>query len=210
MTSENKPGRPSYHHGDLRDALIRATDEILAEAGLEGFSLRKAARRAGVTPAAPAHHFGSAAGLLTEVAILGYEELERKMTVDRERGEPIDWLKAQAAGYVRFALAFPGRFQLMFRRDLLLPDDPRLEAAATATYNSFAQTMRALRHVPEDAPLDEATHAMLLAGWSTVHGFAHLALTGKLLRKWPDATPDQIITRLLPMVLDALWPRKGD
>ena len=198
-------GKASYHHGDLRDALILATDRILDEEGLEGFSLRKAARRAGVSPAAPAHHFGSSAGLLTEVAIMGYEELGRELAVDRTTGEPLDWLKAQALGYVRFALAFRGRFHLLFRSDLLLPDDPRLETASAASYESLARTIRAMRGLPEDIPSDETTQTMLLAAWSTVHGFAHLVLTGKLLRKWPDATPDQVVTNLLPLMLDALW-----
>ena len=70
---ERLPDR--YHHGDLKTALIRAADEILAEHGLEGFSLRAAARRAGVSAAAPAHHFGDTAGLLSEVAVLGFDEL---------------------------------------------------------------------------------------------------------------------------------------
>src|SRR5882757_7165417 len=70
-----------YHHGDLKTALIRATDEILAEQGLEGFSLREAARRAGVSPAAPTHHFGGAAGLLSEVAALGFIELAKYLDV---------------------------------------------------------------------------------------------------------------------------------
>jgi len=122
--------RDAYHHGDLRDALIKATDAILAERGLEGFTLREAARRAHVSPAAPAHHFGSSAGLLTEVAILGFEELARHIEVEGSAESATARLKQQAAGYVRFALAYPGRFQLMFRYDLLLPDDARLAAAS--------------------------------------------------------------------------------
>jgi len=73
-----------YHHGDLRAALIGATEALLAERGIEGFTLREAARRAGVSAAAPMHHFGSAAGLLTEVATLGFEELTRYLR-ERER-----------------------------------------------------------------------------------------------------------------------------
>src|SRR5271165_4982256 len=68
------PQTPRYHHGALQDALIAATEAILAERGVEGFTLREAARRAGVSPAAPAHHFGDAKGLLSEVALLGFKE----------------------------------------------------------------------------------------------------------------------------------------
>ena len=80
MNEKNTTER-GYHHGHLRDALIRAADELLAERGLEGFTLRETARRAGVSPAAPSHHFGGTAGLLTEVAALGYQELARRLMI---------------------------------------------------------------------------------------------------------------------------------
>src|SRR5260370_27655222 len=67
--------RSTYHHGDLRKAMIEAADGIIAEAGIEAFSLRAAPQRAGGSPGAPAHHFGSAKGLLTEVALLAFERL---------------------------------------------------------------------------------------------------------------------------------------
>ncbi len=69
--------RSTYHHGDLREALIEAADEIIAQEGIEVFSLRTAAQRAGVSPAAPAHHFVNAKGLLTEVAILAYRRADQ-------------------------------------------------------------------------------------------------------------------------------------
>ena len=75
-----------YHHGALREALIEATESLLAERGAEGFSLREVARRAGVSPAAPAYHFGDAAGLLTAVASSGFEALTRALQAgDRPR-----------------------------------------------------------------------------------------------------------------------------
>jgi AcrR family transcriptional regulator len=73
-----KTKRDSYHHGDLRSALISAAEEIIAAEGVEGFTLRKAARKAGVSPGAPTHHFGSMAGLLTQVARRSYEALGRQ------------------------------------------------------------------------------------------------------------------------------------
>ncbi|PSH65167.1 TetR/AcrR family transcriptional regulator [Phyllobacterium sophorae] len=197
-----------YHHGDLPAALIRATDEILAERGLEKFTLREAARRAGVSPAAPAHHFGSSAGLLTEVAILGFDELTRHISIDPSAGGPTDRLKMQGAGYVRFALAFPGRFHLMFRHDLLLPDDKRLELAGERAWSALAETVRALRSVPDDHPFDAELRATLLAAWSTVHGFAHLALDGKFSRLYPDTSSDHLLSQLLPEVLGAIWPQR--
>jgi AcrR family transcriptional regulator len=198
--------RETYHHGDLRDALIRATDAILAERGLEGFTLREAARRAHVSPAAPAHHFGSSAGLLTEVAILGFQELARHIGIEESAGSPVERLKSQGVGYVRFALAFPGRFHLMFRHDLLLADDERLDAASEQAWAAIAPTIRALRGLPDNAELDAPAHAMMLAVWSTVHGFAHLALDGKFSRIEPNASVDYLLGDLLPQMLETLWP----
>ena len=200
--------RDAYHHGDLRDALIKATDTILAERGLEGFTLREAARRAHVSPAAPAHHFGSSAGLLTEVAILGFEELARHIEVEGSAESATARLKQQAAGYVRFALAYPGRFQLMFRYDLLLPDDARLAAASELAKVPIARTILALRGLPEDAELDAPTSATMLAAWSTVHGFAHLALSGKFSKLTPEAKSQYLLDELLPQMLDILWPEQ--
>ncbi|UCI06176.1 TetR/AcrR family transcriptional regulator [Mesorhizobium sp. B1-1-8] len=205
----NKPERDAYHHGDLREALIRAADTILAERGVEGFSLREAARRAHVSPAAPAHHFGSSAGLLTEVAILGFQELARHIDIERTAGNPTARLKRQGVGYVRFALAFPGRFHLMFRHELLLSDDARLAAASEQAKTPIAQTIAALRGLPEDAELDTGARAMLLAAWSAVHGFAHLALDGKFSGLTPEAGSAHLLEELLPEMLETLWPEPG-
>src|SRR5580704_1626636 len=78
--------RRRYHHGALRAALVAATEDLLLEQGVAGFTLRKAARRVGVSPSAPAHHFGDAAGLLSEVAILGFDEFARALRQADERG----------------------------------------------------------------------------------------------------------------------------
>src|SRR5262249_21793367 len=69
------PPREAYHHGALRESLLEAAEGLLAERGLAGFSLREVARRSGVSPAAPAHHFGDSAGLLNAVAIQAFEGL---------------------------------------------------------------------------------------------------------------------------------------
>lgn len=191
-----------YHHGDLRTALIRAADEILAEHGLEGFSLREAARRAGVSAAAPAHHFGGAAGLLSEVALLGFEELAKNLQVDASQGTPTQRLRLQGMGYVRFAMTYPGRFQLMFRHELLNPDHSALQEAGARALLRLEETIRAVRSIPDRQALDPQARAALLATWSTVHGFAHLALDGKLAHLDAGTTPDD----LLMQVLESQWP----
>lgn len=197
---ERLPDR--YHHGDLKTALIRAADEILAEHGLEGFSLRAAARRAGVSAAAPAHHFGDTAGLLSEVAVLGFEELAKNLQVEASQATPTQRLRLQGRGYVHFATTYPGRFQLMFRRELLSPDHAALQEAGARALAQLEGTIRALRSLPVGQPLDPQARAALLATWSTVHGFAHLALDGKLTHMGAGATLED----LLAQVLESLWP----
>src|SRR5262252_10708100 len=71
---KSKPMRRAYHHGDLRRQLIAAAERIIMERGVDGFTLREATRRVGVSHAAPAHHFKDAKGLLTEVALLGFRD----------------------------------------------------------------------------------------------------------------------------------------
>ena len=194
-----------YHHGNLRAALIRAADELLAEQGLEGFSLRAAARRAGVSPAAPAHHFGDTAGLLSEVATLGFEELARLLHVAGAL-TPVQKLRAQGVGYVRFALSHPGRFQLMFRKDRVSSDHAALQEAGARARGELEDTIRALHGIAPGRPLHADARSELLAAWALVHGFAHLALDGKLSHMHDGATPDELLKRVLPKLLRDQWP----
>lgn len=199
--------RDSYHHGTLRDALIRATDEILAERGAGGFTLREAARRAGVSAAAPAHHFGSAAGLLTEVAIAGFEDLTRTLRdAGGDEASPAKRLRAQGVGYVRFAMAHPGRFGLMFRHDLLLSDDARLQAAGKAALAEVEASVRAYSGKAAASADDPTVRALVLGAWSTVHGFAQLALDGKLAAMAHARTLGEFVSDELPNMLMEIWP----
>ena len=204
---EDAASRGNYHHGTLRDALIRATDEILSERGAVGFTLREAARRAGVSVAAPSHHFGSAAGLLTEVAIAGFDGLTKVLRDAADTGmAPAARLRALGMGYVRFALAHPGRFQLMFRHDLLLVDSDRLAIAGQAAFTELETSVRAYLAAADERAADDVLRSTVLGAWSTVHGFAHLALDGKFMTiAQPRSLPD-FVSDVLPGVLLAAWP----
>lgn len=202
--------QPGYHHGDLQEALIAATESILAEVGAEGFTLREAARRAGVSPAAPSHHFGNAPGLLTEVAIRGYDELTRALQAAAAGdGTPVQRLHAQGVAYVRFALTYPGRFQIMFSNTRLLSHDDRLHAAAKAAYLPLEAVMMEMARSEPAAIRDPGTAAT--AVWSAVHGFAKLALEGKFGAAESEAGQAAVIA-VLRKVLDVFWPskRSGD
>ena len=191
-----------YHHGDLQEALITAAEAILAEDGAEGFTLREAARRAGVSPAAPSHHFGNAPGLLTEVAIRGYDALTRALAEAAAIDAPVrERLRAQGEAYVCFALDHPGLFQMMFSNRRLLADEPRLHAAAKAAYMQLKAVMEQLPGSGPAAQVDIAARA----AWSVVHGFAKLALEGKFGGA-DTAAGRGAIRAGLREVLDYLWP----
>ena len=131
------PAAHPYHHGDLRQKLIGATEALILERGVDGFSLREVARRAGVSPAAPAHHFGDTKGLLSEVALLGFRDFGDALhEADLRGGEnPKKRLDEQGKAYVTFALKNPARFTLMFRRDKYDMTNPELQVVATRAFN---------------------------------------------------------------------------
>ena len=171
---------PSYHHGDLRQALIDATELLLAEKGPEAFSLREVARRAGVSAAAPAHHFGDSRGLLTTVAVLGFDGLAAALREGEARGgkDARLRLREQGVAYVEFAMKHPGRFRLMFREGML-HDDAELKRAGNAAFMVLENGIRAGFALPATGRLSAAAWTALLALWSVVHGFAHLTIAGR-------------------------------
>ncbi len=163
-----------YHHGDLRATMIAAGMEILEQVGPDAFSLRAAARCAGVSPAAPAHHFRDTRGLLTAIATVGFVELadvlERANGPDRS-----STLRGQCHAYLQFALARPGLFRLMWRKAMLDEDDAEYLAAAR---HAFATADAVVR--PGAGMTDPADPALspTIACWSLVHGFVGLAIDG--------------------------------
>src|ERR1700732_2625964 len=177
-----KPVRKTYHHGDLRRQLIAAAERIIVERGVEGFTLREAARRVGVSPAAPAHHFKDAKGLLTEVALLGFREFGEALAAADRRGgqEPARRLYEQGTAYVRFALKYPARFQLMFRAEKHDHANTEFVRVAQHSYRVLEDAIRAATGIPLDRELTPDGHGLLVAVWSIVHGFSHLALGGEL------------------------------
>jgi AcrR family transcriptional regulator len=167
----------SYHHGTLHAALIDAATALLRENGLEAFRLRECARRAGVSHAAPAHHFGDARGLLSACAARGFERLADSMEQHVARAGAVDAvgrLRAVGQAYIEFALAERALFQLMFRRDRLDPDHVELRAAGLRTGNLLRDAIDAVL-AERRLPAEERGERILLA-WSVVHGFATLVI----------------------------------
>lgn len=189
-----------YHHGALREALIEAAEAVIEERGLEGFSLRETARRAGVSPAAPGHHFKDARGLLTAVAAKAYRQFGDALAGADEAAAPEDRLRAQGMAYVRFALAHPAKFDLLWRKSLVDPADAEYAAAGG---RAFAILDRAARgEQSSDAVGDDVALAPSVAAWAIVHGFAGLAREG-VFGSEPGAR-ERAVEELLPRVLDYL------
>lgn len=162
-----------YHHGDLRQAVLVAAVAAITEAGPAGVSLRDLARRAGVSHAAPAHHFGDKAGLLTALAAEGYELLADALTGAQQHSQ--DFLEVGVA-YVRFAVDHRAHFEVMFRPDLYHPDDPAVRTARERARAALSSGIGSLsdKQAGPDARLAGVT------AWSLVHGFATLWLNRAL------------------------------
>lgn len=202
--------RDSYHHGQLREALISAADDILHEGGIEGFSLRKAAARAGVSPGAPAHHFKSVTGLLTSVAVLTLEELSQRMQGVSSELPLAAQVRELAAIYVRYSLEYPGRLQVTYRRAIIDRTDPEFLRASGEAFGQFFATAARYHGVPlpsrENA---QEIHPQLLLDYVAVQGMALTAAEGN----WrfivsPDDPQGDFLQRILPMLLEARWPDK--
>lgn len=194
-----------YHHGDLRHALIEATESILAERGPQGFSLREVARRAGVSPAAPAHHFGDASGLLTAVATLAFDGLAQALRDGEARGgsDPRRRLRGQGVGYVAYALRNPGKFRLMFGESLAA-DDEGLQRSGNAAFRVLEDGIRAAFAIDAGKPLAGESWTALLAVWSVVHGYAQLSIAGRLEPCQGGLDVEAFAARMLPGVLDCV------
>jgi AcrR family transcriptional regulator len=197
----------AYHHGDLRRQLIAAAERIIMERGVDGFTLREATRRVGVSHAAPAHHFKDAKGLLTEVALLGFRDFGRELAAADKRGgeDPARRLAEQGAAYVRFALKYPARFQLMFRADKHDHSNAEFVRTASQSYRVLEDAIRAATGTPPDTPLSVDGQGLLVAIWAMVHGFSHLALGGELGNPARGGGGKRVILEsLLPLTLKHL------
>jgi AcrR family transcriptional regulator len=158
--------RDTYHHGDLKAVILAKAATLVAERGADGISLRELAREAGVSHAAPAHHFTDRRGLFTALAAEGWLLLAAALA---DAGP--EFIDAGMA-YVRFALDHPGHYAVMFDRSLVDPEDPELVAAVGAAGTELAQGVGTL----DDARATDDPQAAALAAWSLVHGFSLLWL----------------------------------
>ena len=183
----------SYHHGALRNALLEAAERVLEREGLAGLTLRAVAREAGVSHAAPTHHFGDLTGLVSELAAIGFTQFNAAMAAARAAGgTPTEKACARAQAYVAYAQAHPGMYGLMFRTERLDMSRPSLCEAANAAFAGLAGAVAANRQeqIPQET-LSLEQGAAIARAWSLVHGFTMLLLDGRLsdiVRRLPKGT----------------------
>ena len=169
--------RARYHHGDLRNALLEATIELVRERGARGFGVSEAARRAGVSITAPYRHFANREAMLAAVALSGFTDLEEVFT-RREEKDPTEALVALADAYVAFARADPALFEVMFASGINKDDHPDVLAQAYRVQEKLLEAVGKL------APDDRDRRAAEF--WSIAHGVAALATEDRLRYLTPD------------------------
>lgn len=194
-----------YHHGNLPTALRRAAVEVIDERGLGAFSLREVARRAGVSHTAPAHHFGDVRGLLTSVAAEGFDALYAATAAARDGvADPVERLTSIGAAYVHLARSNHAHCEVMFRTDVVDPDDERLVEAGMRAYAVLEDTVRELIEGEGlTVDLDEATWFC----WSTMQGLVTLGPKLEAIaahKGWSDPSIDHLVRSFTELIVAGL------
>jgi AcrR family transcriptional regulator len=170
-----------YHHGDLKNALIKAGVEILSKEGMEGLSLRKVAQRAGVSHSAPYSHFPDKQSLIAAISTEGFNQLyaELDAAVIANSKNPEKQLQQGVRAYVQFALNNTDTFKIMFSG--VLEKEKEYPAFVEISHKTFQRVVDVVRACQE-AGVMRATSAEMLAVavWGQVHGIVSLALEGQI------------------------------
>lgn len=192
--TELASGKTHYHHGNLREALLDAVGEIIREKGVGAVSLREAARRAGVSHSAPAHHFGDKLGLLTAYAVRGFALFgERMRAAAASAADPVERLNALGIAYLKFALEEREYFEVMFRSDMHDDEDEQLCELSESVFATLTEVAGTLG---DDAAPGADPLATAIASWSTVHGLATLWMDGALTDIWDGDDPYELAAKV--------------
>ena len=200
------PPRGSYHHGNLREAMIQAALDMIAASGPNGFTLAEVARAAGVSGAAPYRHFRDRNALVAEIAKQGFEKFAEELYIawDEGRPDPVAAIEACARAYLAFARREPAFYAAMFEPGFPLDDDPALLAASERAFGVLRlaadAATRGMKQQGRPPALMVALHV-----WSLCHGVASLFIEGPsgARRKLPMA-PEDLLEAGLLIYLQAL------
>jgi AcrR family transcriptional regulator len=186
--SEKPKSEKHYHHGDLRTALVQAGRRILERDGLEALTLRACAREAGVSHAAPQHHFRNLAELLAAIATSGFDDFVASLEDNaKDAGDADARLQAMGIAYVAFAIAHPALYSIMFGPEAMQSDS---EAFGMARGRAWDQLHDAVVAAHGSAMAD--SDAVLV--WSLVHGHAMLRVSHCMPVEFQ---PDQMLMHAL-------------
>jgi AcrR family transcriptional regulator len=193
-----------YHHGDLKNALIEAGVDILAEDGVGGLSLRKVASRAGVSHAAPYAHFADKQALIAAISTEGYRRLYERIEtlIEKYKGDPLRQLVEAACAYVEFARVDPAHFKVTFSGAIEKEKDyPAFVELSQKTLHLVVQAVEACQSagILKPGPAD----AVAVSVWSTVHGLACLLIENQL----PHTVLERLSAReMVIFLLDQITP----
>jgi AcrR family transcriptional regulator len=169
----------SYHHGNLKQALLEASLDLIRTAGPGAFTLREVARRAGVSHNAPYRHFRDKEELLAALAAEGFDRLTAAMTKAAEPApSPLERFRSSGRGYVEFALRYPQHFAVMFEGSWRFELYPQTQAAGGRAFGILVRDVEECQSEGVLPPGDARPFALL--AWSMVHGVAKLAISGRL------------------------------
>jgi AcrR family transcriptional regulator len=187
-------GPRGYHHGNLKEALVRAALELIAEKGPAGFTFADAARWAGVSPAAPYRHFRDRDELLADVARRGFEQFSEALAKAWDEGRP-DVMSAfdrLGKSYLDFAKRLPAYYSAMFEAGVPLDSDAQLREAGE---NAFAVLRAAAEKLVGMMPAKGRPPALMVALhiWSMTHGIASLFARGDAARRALPMPPEELL-----------------
>lgn len=204
-SKDSRSGPRGYHHGNLKEALLRAALELIAKKGPAGFTFAEAARWAGVSPAAPYRHFRDRDELLANVALRGFQQFEAVLAKAWNDGkpDPITALDRMGKAYLAFARSEPAYYSAMFEAGIALDSSPELHAAgdsAFAVLRAAAERLAATVTGPKRPP----ALMMALHIWSTTHGIASLFARGDAGRRSLPMSAEELLEAAVLIYLRGL------
>ena len=211
MSWTGRGGRRSYHHGNLREALISAALDLIAQKGPAGFTFAEAARAAGVSPAAPYRHFRDRDALMADVAQRGFQHFERRLAAAWDEGRPSPFAAFERLGgaYLAFAREEPAYFSAMFEAGVPLTEHRELQEAGD---RAFAVLRHACEAVVSAIPAGvQRPPALMMALhiWSLSHGIASLFARGDAARRSLPMTPEDLLEAATLVYLQGLGIAKA-
>lgn len=192
-----KAARVGYHHGALRQALLKQASKLLDKEGVEAVTIRAVARAAAVSHAAPGNHFESRNALLTAMAISLFDELAAEIDQRvRKATDTSGRARAFATALVEYGLRHPHRYRLLWRRDLLLVDEA-LQRAMDGIYERLIAELSSLSHRH-----GKSVHTVATVMWSLAHGYVTMRIDDVFEARPDEVTKQSRFEAMLDLVLD--------